>query len=175
MEFLKSHRYKELRMILNSTLIKYCINGDEYKALALLECCYLDELFRVKNGDLILIFALKNNMITLANKLLQSNDIDINEYDHYSMTALLIACYNQQESIALSILEFPFGNTALIIACQYNLEKVVSKLLDFDDLNYNYANGGGVSALIIACANDMESVVFKLLEKKILISIKETF
>ena len=104
---MKGYWNKSFRNILTSNLIEHCINGDEYKALDLMKFYYINYIFRDQNGNSILMIALKNNMSTLANKLLQSDDIYINEEDNKGMTALSIACYNKQESIALSILEFP--------------------------------------------------------------------
>ena len=108
--------------------------------------------------------------------LLQSHGIDTCKYSQISMTALSIVCFHyKNESLALSILEFPkinynhidyFENTALIYACDPYLENVALKLLHFDDINYNHVNNSGNSALIYACENKMEKVALKLLEKK---------
>jgi hypothetical protein len=62
-----------------------------------------------------------------------------------------------------------WGTSALVLACENNMEAVALKILERGELDYNNKDDCGRTAFYYACKNHMESVVLKLLEKEDLI------
>jgi len=89
------------------------------------------------NRNTALIYACKENMESIALKLLKKVDININHVNNSGYTALIYACYNKMELVALKLLEKPNINvnivniekvTALELALRYNLTEIINKL-----------------------------------------------
>ena len=78
--------------------------------------------------SITLITVCKEKMELEALRLLDEEDINVNQMDEYGDTALIWACNNKMERVALRLLDRAeidvnqidkYGNSALILAC-YN-------------------------------------------------------
>ncbi len=106
--------------------------------------------------------------------LIKDPNIDLNATNSVNQTALIVACSNSLEKVALAILEVPGhgnpnhvsnqNNTALIIACSNKLKNVALAILEMPGKgNPNHVNNQNNTALIIACSNKLENVALAIL------------
>jgi len=103
-----------------------------------------EEIERLKNG-IELMDAIRKVNEKLALKILEREEININQVDEYGNTALICACK--------------------ICACRNKMERVALKLLEREEININQVNNTGNTALIWACFNKMELVLIKWKQK----------
>jgi ankyrin repeat protein len=170
-------------------LIHACFNSLENISKIIIETnngniTYIDK-HASKNA---LMYALDSGLEETASLLIDKMD-DFNHIDDDQNTALMIACENQFEELALQILEK--GNclnepleensdTALILACANELENVSIKILEMCSDNFDYINHideEGCTAFEYACENNLQKVIDKFItviqvEKVIPILIK---
>lgn len=105
--------------------------------------------------------------------LIQNGTFDLGETDDNGDTALMLACYNGLEQVALKLIETGKskpeqvdydGNTALILAFYTGLEQVALKLIETGKSKPEQANVDGTTALMLACYNRLENLALKLIE-----------
>ena len=97
----------------------------------------------------------------------------VNQVNKSGYTALIWACCNKMETVALKILERQDINvnhvnkcedTALIFVCKNEMETVALKLLEREDINFNQVNKDGKTALNYATVFKIESVINRINE-----------
>jgi len=140
------------------TILNYLIiNKKEKKAIELIDKMEIETINKVrKNGYPILIWvkigepvetygrsalilACYKKMESVALKLLERGDININQQDTNETTAFIMACENKMECVAL-------------------------KLLERKDLKINQGNRSGFTGCYYADKNNMQSVVNRIIE-----------
>jgi ankyrin repeat protein len=108
--------------------------------------------------------------------LLSDEKIEKIEKTYFDKTALLNACKNNLENVALEILNNydgtnigiydKHGNTALLWACLNKLENIALKILEHPkECNITHKNNSGHDALKLAIIFDFENIALKILKE----------
>lgn len=155
-------------------LIHACYNSLERIAIRLLEesnCNFTHiDSYTSKNA---LLYSLDMGLEETSRILIEKmNNFTLTDEDNY--TALMIACNNSFNIIALQLIEK--GNcfeeelhknidTSLIIACTNELDDVALKIIEFHNNSDFLLHSGeeGFTAFEIACKNNLQSVITILL------------
>ena len=141
-------------------------------ALALLERTDIDVDLVTKRGSTALQWASNRGMLAVVQKLI-AKDADVNIQDKNGDTALIKACYRNNEKCALALLERKDievdledknGDTALDWAFKNELLSVVKKLIA-KGADVNKHNKYGYTPLIKACKENNKKYALALLER----------
>ena len=143
------------------TILNYLIMHEkEEKALELINKMEIESINKVNKYEMTaLIYACNKKMGSVALKLLEREEIHdflgaCRRIEHVSHVQSL--CHVNQVNKS--------GNTALIWACINKMESVALKLLEREEININHVNEMGQTALNWACYAEMESVINKIKE-----------
>lgn len=174
----------------NSAFMEACYHGLEKVAKKLLETpekCNVGYINEAYNDNAFMLACRNYKLIDIANRLLVEypKECNIGQIG-VGETALIFACKNELESVALKILDnweeckighvsksydvklqeyYKENGTALMYACMYGLETVALKILEHPkECNMGYNSEDCNTALIYACENGLETVALKILE-----------
>lgn len=146
---IKENKIIELNKVINNDreliyknkdtkLILACINRDTEYAIELINISTESILKYInKEGDTTLIIACKNNLDTIAIKLIKTGECDQRHINNEWKTALMYACINKMTTVALELLKFDNcscycydreGNDALAYAYKNNLIVVLNAI-----------------------------------------------
>jgi ankyrin repeat protein len=134
--------------------------------------------FEITHKKSFLMHACGRKRSDIVMKLLDLNiDIDYNQVDEKSVSALISACENRLDNIALKLLEKKEINynqinkdesrTALIYACKNGMVNVVEKLLGFHDINYRHIDDYSMKSALEYCSFINMECATKIIEKYI--------
>jgi hypothetical protein len=120
----------------------------------------------------IFLLALENKNEIVSKALIRQNMCDLTRKNSKNETAILIACRNRLEEIALEILEKPFaasknidGYDELMYASNNEMISIVTKLLALECCN-GYYNYKGETALSIACKKKNNEIAREIMDSK---------
>ena len=120
--------------------------------------------------NLIKLINEKNN-IGAINFIKQHPEIDFKSVDDENKTALIVACENALEDVALELINTGKSNpghidnswnTALMYACEKSLENVALELIKTGESNPLHSNVNNYTALKYAIINNLNSVIREL-------------
>lgn len=139
----------------------------------MLENKSLEPNLQDENGDTPLHLAVKNNHITIIEKLLENNSLDLNLQNKDGETPLHIAAQNGYTEITEKLLKNNsvdsnlqdiIGENPLHAAAEHGWIKIVEKLLESSSADPNLQNKIGETPLQLATQNGHMEIVAKLLE-----------
>jgi len=122
-------------------------------------------------GENALLLCLHFEYHTLALKILDYDNVGLEQIDHSLNNTLIMAIKKQFEDVALKILDKGFkdinyvdtyGDTALTSALHYNQFFIIDELLKYPNLNVNHIDNHGDTALLIAINSLKEDIALKI-------------
>jgi len=123
-------------------------------------------------GENALLLCLHFEYRQMALKILDYDNIGLEQIDHSLNNTLIMAIKKQYEDVALKILNKGFkdinyvdtyGDSALTCALHYNQFSIIDKLLTYSNLNVNHIDNHGDTALIIAISSFKEDIALKII------------
>ena len=123
-------------------------------------------------GENALLLCLHFEYHDLALKILDYDNVGLEQIDHKLNNTLIMAIKKKYEDVALKILNKGFkninyvdvfGDSALTCAIHYNQKSIIDKLLTYPNLNVNHIDNQGDNALYIAIHNLKEDIALKII------------
>ena len=130
---------------------------------------------KYQHNGATLFYAARGNYISLVEKAMKSDDIDVNLQQKDGYNALMIAAQNGHADVVEKLMErkdlevnsqMKDGFNALMIAAQNGHADIVEKLIERKDLEVNLQEKDGYNALMMAATKGHTYVVEKLMERE---------